>query len=126
MNLWSLFPESLLKINGILQLPYLAILFYLYIFYVGVKSTEERKNLIVFLLLTLLASVIMFISFGPQMGKVIAPLALLTVMVMPLIMLMFKLYNKTYSEARIWFMVTLAGWLHSMSWCVWLFALAGS
>ena len=126
MNLWSLFPEFLLGVNGILYLPYLAIPFYLYVCYALVNHVSERVYLIVFVLLTLLTSGIMLISMGPQIGKVIPPLALLAVMVMPLVMLLIKLYHKAYGEARIWFMVTLASWLHSMSWSVWLFALAGS
>ncbi len=126
MNLWSIFPEFILRVNGILYLPYLAIPFFIYVCYVMVKHVRERVYLIVFVLLTLLASGIMLISMGPQIGKVIPPLALLAVMVMPLVILTLKLYHKAYGEAQTWFVVTLAGWLHSMSWSVWLFVLAGS
>jgi hypothetical protein len=126
MNLWHIFPESLLHINGILQLPYLALVFYIYVFYSMVKNSEQRIALLIFVLLSILASSIMVISFGPQVGKIIPPLALLSVMLMPLIMLMVKLKNKTYSEARLWLIMSLTGFLHSISWSVWLFALAGS
>ena len=126
MNLWNLFPEFLLKIDGILLLPYLTILFYLYVFYAMVKNVGQRLYLTVFVLLTLVASVIMFKNIGPQAGKSIPPSTLLIVMIMPIVILVIKLYKKAYNEARIWFVVTLAGWLHSISWSVWLFALARS
>lgn len=126
MNLWNLFPECLLKIDGILLLPYLAILFYLYVLYAMVKNAGQRIYLIVFVLLTLVASVIMLKNMGPPVGKIIPPAILLMVMIMPIVILVIKLYKKAYNEARIWFVVTLAGWLHSISWSVWLFALAGS
>ncbi len=126
MNLWNLFPEFLLSINGILRLPYLTILFYIFVVYALIKNADQRKYIAVFLLLTLVASGIMFINQGPQIGKFIAPLTLLFVMVMPLIVMTIKLHNKSYREARIWLIVTSAGWFHSISWSVWLFALAGS
>lgn len=124
MNLWNLFPEFLLKIDGILLLPYLAILFYLYVFYAMVKNAGERIYLTLFVLLTLVASVIMLKNMGPPVGKIIPPSTLLLVMIIAILVL--KLYKKAYNKARIWFVVTLAGWLHSISWSVWLFALARS
>jgi len=126
VNLWNLFPEFLLKIDGILRLPYLAILFYLYVFYAMVKNAGERIYLTVFVLLTLVASVIMLKNMVPPVGKIIPPSTLLLVMIMPIAILVLKLYKKAYNEARLWFVVTLAGWLHSISWSVWLFALARS
>jgi len=126
MNLWRYFPESLLEIAGILLLPYLAIPFYLYIFYPLIKQVDERKYLAIFLLLSVIASSIMLFSIGPHIGKVIPPLALILVLAMPTLMLINKLYTKVYHSALLWFFVMLAGWLHSLSWGVWLFALGGS
>jgi len=126
VNLWSFFPEFILRIDGILFLPYLAIPFYLYVFYAIGKHAGERVKLMVFVLFTLLASGVMFLNIGPNIGKIIPPLGLLMVMAMPLLVLMMNLYNKAYAEARVWFLVSLAGWMHSISWSVWLFALARS
>lgn len=126
MNLWDLFPDSLLMCNGILKLPYLAILFYLYIVYATFKNAAERKYLMMFLMLSLVASIIMIINLGPPVAKIIPPLSLLTVMVMPLVMLIINLHNRAYNLVLIWFMGTIAGWLHALSWSVWLFVLAAS
>ncbi len=126
MNLWDLFPEFILRFNGILKLPYLAMLFYIYVVYTTIKNKGERTYLVSFLLLTLIASTIMLNSLGPQIGKIIPPFALLSVMAMPLIILIVNVFKRTYNLVHIWFIVAIAGWLHSLSWSVWLFALARS
>jgi len=126
VNLWKLFPECLLNVDGILLTPYVTILVYLYVVYAMVKYAGQRIYLTVFVLLTLMASVIMLKNMGPQAGKIIPPSALLTVMMMPIVLLGINLYKKDYSVACVWFAATVAGWLHSISWSVWLFVLARS
>lgn len=126
MNLWNYFPDFLSMSDDILKLPYLTIPFYLYVLYVTISKSRERLYLIVFLLLTLAASAIMIKNLGPQFGQIIPPLALLLVIAMPLTMLLRNLYCRSYRSVGIWFMVTIAGLLHGISWSLWLFALAGS
>lgn len=101
MDLWQVFPEFLLQIDGILLLPYVSILFYLYIFYVLLIYPGQRLGLIVFVLLTLVASVIMSDNIRPKNGDFVPPLALIIVMAIPLFMLMIQLSKQSYIAARI-------------------------
>ncbi len=78
------------------------------------------------MVLTLTASSYMVVQMGPQIGRVVAPLALIAVMALPSAMFMARLWKKNYNLILVWAMATRAGWLHSLSWTVWLFALAGS
>ena len=126
MNLWVIFPESLLNINGILWLPYLTFLFYCYAAYSLIKYSVFRLHLTVFFALTLIASLIMFLSMGPRIGTIIPPLLLLMVMLFPLIILVTSVLKKDSKSIVLWSITTAAGWLHSVSWAVWLFALARS
>lgn len=126
MNLWHLFPESLLHIPGILKLPYLAILLYLFLLYALFRYPTERKLLSIFLVLSFIASSIMINNLHPGFGKVVPPLALLVIMLMPLSILLLRVSKKSYTNIHLWIIAILAGWSHSMGWGVWLFALAGS
>lgn len=126
MNLWKHIPEFLLPFNFIVELSFLMLLFYLYVFYVAVKYAGERKRLIGFLLLTFVSTVTMFNNLGPGANFFIPPLLLLCVMVMPVIMMMIHLYRKAYNIVWIWLFVSIAGWLFSLCWTTWLFIAAGS
>ncbi|MDQ7049809.1 MAG: hypothetical protein Q9M92_09795 [Enterobacterales bacterium] len=126
MNLWILFPKSLLQIEGILYLPIFVIPFYVYVLYAIVKHPENRTGLIIFLVLTLTASTTMFLLLGPRIGTIFPPLILLSVMLMPLGMLTLKIWQKDITSIWVWGLTSVAGCLHSLSWAVWLFALAGS
>jgi len=126
MNLWTIFPESLLSIEGILSLPILAVPFYLYVLFLLIKQPEYRIWLTVFLILSLMASLTMLFSLGPKIGLVFPPLMLISVMLMPIIMLIFHVTKKKNSGIWLWGITSVAGWLHSLSWVVWLFALARS
>ena len=129
MNLWNIFPDFLLRllhIDNILLLPLAAIPLYLYIFYALVRYPKQRVSLAIFVLLTLVASIIMYYNKKPKTDDFIAPLALLIVMAMPLLMLLIQLSNKSYVAARIWAISTLAGCVHSISWYLWILALARS
>ena len=125
MNLWNIFPE-LLHIEGILSLPIFAIPFYLYVLYALIKHPKYRTSLSIFLVLTLMASLTMFFSMGPHIGLFFPPLMLLSVMLMPLIMLILQVSKKVNTGIWVWGITSVAGWLHSLSWAVWLFALARS
>lgn len=126
MNLWFIFPESLLSIKGILLLPYFALPFYLYVIYPLIKQPEQRTRLVVFIILTLITSFTLFFSMGPAMGRVIPPLLLLVVMIYPVLILIHQVIKKNAVGILTWSMASIAGWLHSLSWLVWFFALAGS
>ena len=125
MNLWIIFPD-LLHIEGILSLPIFAIPFYLYVLYTLIKQPKYRISLTIFLVLTLMASLTMFFSLGPRIGLFFPPLMLLSVMLMPLIMLTRQVSKKVNTGIWVWAITSVAGWLHSLSWVVWLFALARS
>ena len=126
MNLWTVFPTSILHINGILYLPYLIIPLYLYVCYALFKEPKFRLMLSVFIMLTLVTSIILILSMGPGVGKVIPPVFLLSVMLMPLLLLCLCIAKKESAGIRTWGIATVAGWVHSISWVVWFFALAGS
>jgi uncharacterized membrane protein len=126
MNLWIIFPEFLLQINGILYLPYFAVPFYIYVLYALVKHPKYRAQLSIFLTMTCIASSLMIFTLGPRIGTIIAPLTLLSVMVMPLCLFIYHMIKNIPIGKYVWGFTTLAGWLHSISWAVWLFALAGS
>lgn len=126
MNLWRIFPESLLNIEGILSLPMFAIPFYLYVLYAVVKHSEFRITLSMFLVASIGASSLMFLTLGPQIGKVLPPLLLLLVMLMPVVALCFQMVRKHSIGIWVWSITSIAGSLHSLSWAIWLFALARS
>lgn len=125
LNLWDLFSECILHWEYILGLPFVAILFYLFLGYAIARKAGGRIYLVLFLLLTLVASSIMFKSLTSY-SKIIAPLLLLLVMVIPLVMIAMNLYRRTYSDIRIWCMTTISGWVHSISWGVLMFVAGGS
>lgn len=124
MNLWTIFPDYLLQIKGILNLPYFVLPFYLYVLYALIKQPAYRVSLILFLVLTLMASLIMIFSLGPSVGHIFPPLLLLSVMLMPLVMLIIQVVNSKRAGIRLWSIVSVAGWVHSLSWAVWLLALS--
>lgn len=126
MNVWVVFPASLLHVKGMLFLPYVAVPFYLYALYVLITKPDHRKPLIIFFALTLISSITMVYSLRPPVDKVVSPLLLLLVMFMPLIMLIYKMAKADKAGIIIWSIVSVAGWLHSLGWSVWFFALAGS
>lgn len=126
MNLWTIFPDYLLQIKGILNLPYFVLPFYLYVLYASIKHPAYRVSLILFLVVTLMASLIMVFSMGPSVGHILPPLLLLSVMLMPLVMLIIQMCKSNSAGIRLWSIVSVAGWVHSLSWAVWLMALARS
>lgn len=126
MNLWSLFPEQLLAVPGILSLPYLALPIYFVLLLILIKTPTQALSLSLFILLSLLTSVAMLLSMGPSIGTVLLPLLLLAVIVMPVSKLIYAIYCKNSVAVRVWIVASIAGLLHSLSWSLWLFALAGS
>ena len=126
MNLWAVFPASILHIKGILYLPYLAISLYLYVCYALIKEPGFRLMLSVFLMLTLIASITLILSMGPGIGKIIPPALLLSVMLMPLLLFGLCIIKKESTGIRTLGIATAAGWVHSIGWVVWFFVVAGS
>lgn len=124
MNLWHYFPASLLEIKGIFELPILTLCLFLYLLYFVFKHSTERRKLLLFLLFTVLASIILLLDLTPPMGKIVPPLTLLSVMLLPLIVLCVQLYQREYVAARIWLIALLAGCAYGVSAGVWLFAIA--
>lgn len=126
MDLWQLFPSSLLSVHGILSLPYLTLPIYFVVTLILIKAPSQRLALAVFLILSLLASLLMLVSMGPGIDTVYLPLLLLMVMIMPLLLLCYAIYRFNKLAIRVWAVASIAGILHSLSWSMWLFALAGS
>ena len=126
MNLWDYFPDFIVMFSGALLLPFVALLFYLYVVYIIFNKSTERLYLIIFILLTLVSSSIMVENLGHHVGKIVAPLSLILVMMMPIFILMINLYKRSYIAMRLWFIVTIAGFFHGMSWWVILFTIANS
>lgn len=126
MNLWGLFPDSILSINGILYLPYLALVFYAVVLVIFIKFPVFRMKLLLFILITLITNFVIVMTLGPGMGRVLIPLLLLVIMFMPLIWLIPRCLDKNKKDIYVWSIVTVTGWLHSLSWVVWIFAMARS
>jgi len=132
MNLWHLIPfpliESILNIEGILLLPYVAIAFYGYVLFALVKYPKQRVALSVFILLSVMAmlSQIRLDFLGSGSRHFLSPLLLLTVMVFPLCILIIQVIKQSYDTTKIWGLITLAGWIFSISWATWFLAMAAS
>ncbi|MDB1124046.1 hypothetical protein [Vibrio algarum] len=126
MNLWNLFPTSIANIDYILYMPYAAFAAYVYVFYAIAIHRGYRVKLMFFLALTLVGSINMVLTLGPGIGRVIPPLLLLTVIIFPLVELTKALIAANKKGAQIWMKILIAGSLHSLSWVVWLTAIARS
>ncbi|UGA53433.1 hypothetical protein [Vibrio sp. VB16] len=126
MNLWNLLPFSMIKIDYILNLPYAALLAYIYVLYAIGVHRNYRIKLMLFLVLTIIASGTMVLTMGPNIGRIIPPLLLILVMFSPVFELVKSLIYTDKKGTRIWLKIAIAGWLHSLSWVVWLAAMARS
>ena len=126
MNLWRLFPESILCIKGILYLPYLALIFYIFVLFILFKCPEYRMKIIFFILLTVFTNIISIMILGPSIGVVMIPLLLLLIMIIPIIWLISSCLERHKKNMIIGCVVTITGWLHSLSWVVWVYALSNS
>ena len=126
MNLWVLFPEYILSIKGILYLPYLALAFYVFVLFIFIKFPDFRMKLLLFILITVITNIVIVMTLGPSMSAVLIPLLLLVIMFMPLIWLIPQCLSKNKKNMYIWSIVTISGWLHSLSWVAWIFAMARS
>lgn len=139
MNLWKLVPDFLLAIDEILYLPFFILPCYalcLFVFYrLGVTS-EEKDNLITrrqealpfscFLLISVTATTVMWLTLGPRIGTVIPPLLLLSNILFPLFFLIKGFMKQGTHAISLWSFASLAGLIHAISWSVWLMALARS
>lgn len=126
MNLWNLFPTSIANIDYILYMPYAALAAYVYVLYATTIHRGYRVKLMLFLALTLVGSINMVLTLGPDIGRVIPPLLLLAIIIFPLVELAKALITGSKKGARIWIKILIAGSLHSLSWVVWLTAIARS
>ena len=126
MNLWGFFPKSLLEIEGIFDLPILAVCLYLYLLSIYFKYPLQRVHLMRFFLLTLVASIILILNLTPPLDNILAPLILLCVIVLPMLRCLMTLYQRDFVAARLWFVATIAGSCFSIGGSVWLFAVAVS
>jgi len=126
MNLWQIFPESILSVNGVLYLPYLSAFLYVLVIMIIVKFKEQRAKLSLFVLVTAITNIIIIMTLGPGMGKVLIPLLLLIIMILPILWLIPQCIAKNRKNTYIFSIVTIAGWVHSISWVAWIFALARS
>ena len=104
----------------------MAFLFYFFVLYLTIKNKDERWYLIVFGLLILVTSIIMFININTPMGNVMPPLVLLLVIVLPFLKLIVAIFHKGLRQVKIWGVAFITACLHSMSWCIWFFAITGS
>jgi hypothetical protein len=126
MNLWGVFPESILRVNGILYLPYLTVFLYVLVLLMLVKFKEQRAKLLLFVLATAITNIVIIMTLGPGMGNVLIPLLLLIIMVLPLFWLIPQCITKNRKNTYIFSIVTIAGWAHSIGWVALIFALARS
>ena len=126
MNLWRVFPESIVSNNGLLLLPPSAALLYVFVLIALIKFPEVRVKILIFLFVTIITNIIIVATIGPNMGRVLIPLLLLSIMVLPLFWLLNQCRLKNRKTIYIFGIVTLAGWMHSLSWVAWIFALARS
>lgn len=129
MSLWDLFwPVTFLLEHFFYTLWLLQVstVPYAYLLYALYRYPTQRTPLVLFFLLSLFASAIMYYTIGPRIDNVIAPLGLLSVMAFPLGMLLRHRMLKKYADIHIWVIATLAGWMHSWGWYAWLYALAKS
>lgn len=126
MNLWHLFPPKILAFEQILYLPYLLIPSYAYLIYAATRYQRVRKPMLLFLLLSGLVCGLMIVSFGPNMGKLLPPLMLLTSPLFPLFNMFTALRQTNVSVTLFWFVASMASIVLSLSWAVWFVALANS
>jgi len=139
MNLWFIFPSFLLEIKGILSLPllilptYLICIIYYFVFIPKkaransqITRKKEMLPLILFLLLSLLTSVLILLILGPRMGLALPPLLLLSNILFPLVLLLVGLITSGIRSVILWSIASLAGAIHAISWAVWIMALARS
>lgn len=134
MNLWDLLPDFLLFSSVVLYLPLLILPCYLTCLVIYIRLNKKHENarkkeslpFYTFLLLSLIASSVMFKSLGPQIGVLIPPLLLLSNLILPLVFLLLSLIKTSNRSLALWSCSSLAGGVHALSWCVWLLALAGS
>jgi len=129
MNLWNMFPDWLLEVEGILNMPLLILPSYLvclFCFFRIKKGQYEGLAFVSFLLLSVLTTSLMWLTIGPQIGKVILPLLLLSNILLPLIFLSMGLRKINAFSVSLWGFASLAGFIHTISWAVWFMALAGS
>jgi len=125
MNLWVLFPESILSVPGILKLPYLAVLMFLLLLLIAWK-TRHFKPFLLFVSAVFLLDLYVLFTIGPGMGRIAIPLILISIVVAPLTQWLVAWLKKDKNSTLFWGASSCFALVHSMSWAVWIMALAGS
>ena len=125
MNLWVLFPESILSVPGILKLPYVALLMLLLLLLIAWKRKQIKPFLLFFSAVFLLDLYVLF-TIGPGMGRIAIPLILMSIVAAPVTLWLFAWLKKDKHSALFWGAGSSFAVVHSMSWAVWIMALAGS
>lgn len=88
-------------------------LFYLYVIFLIIKSATELTKLVLFLLLTLVESIIMLKNLDAQIGKIIPLLAPLSIIAIPSILLIVNLYKRNHKMIETWSISAIPGLLDS-------------
>jgi len=125
MNLWVLFPESMLSVPGILKLPYIALLMLLLLLLTAWKMKHFKLFLLYVLAVFLLDLYVLF-TIGPGMGRIAIPLILISIVVAPVLLWLTAWLKKNKHSTLFWGAGSCFAVAHSMSWAVWIMALAGS
>ncbi|WP_375749456.1 hypothetical protein [Vibrio sp. HN007] len=126
MNLWNIYPESLLRFEWMFYLQYPTLLAYLILILSMFKYINHRKQIALFIVLTLIANIYIFSTAGPGMGRVMIPLLLVSLVLLPLSLLFRNILLKATSGIMVYSLMSIAGLLHCLSWFTWLIALANS
>jgi hypothetical protein len=125
MNLWVLFPESILRVSGILKLPYIALLLLLLLLLVAWKK-KQIKPFLMFISAVFLLDLYVLFTIGPGMGRIAIPLILISIVVTPVMLGLVAWLKKDKNSTLFWGAGSCFALVHSMSWAVWIMALAGS
>lgn len=116
MNLWNVFPDHLLIYDYFIELLFILIALYFYLFYTTFKISSERFYLISFLLLSFCTSIIIINNISPRVGPILIPLILLSAILMPLIRLIQKIIKRDFNALHIWVIAIIAGFILSSTW----------
>ena len=126
MDLWQIFPESVLHIPGILNLPYLSLVLYVVLVVIAITYQELRTGLVVFLLTSFFVSVYFVLSIRFGVGKFLPPLLLLAIILLPLMTLCFSIVKRDQKKFSVWFLALLTGVTFALNWFIWTLVLTGS
>jgi len=126
VNLWQVFPETLLQAPNILNFSYFTLVLYVVILAIAVKHKSQRKSLLIFLLASLLVSIYLIMSMRLGMEKVLPPLMLLLIIFVPVVKFCLSVVSGERANIKVWLLTVCASFSFALSWFVWILALTGS